>query len=290
MKTSLKRIHAEDGLELVGLLYEPDQVTKKILVHVHGMAGNFYENKFLDYIAETLTKSGVAFFTFNNRGCEMVKDLHKLENGERKMVRIGNAHEIFEDSKMDIQAAIDFVKTTGFDEIHLSGHSLGSPKVAYYAAENGNLKSVIFLSPADMVGLFVADKNFKRDMALARKMIDEGKGDELIPFPVLWDDSQLSAKTYISLGSSDSKVAIFSLHDPKDPLTVLSKIRVPTLSLMGMKDDAQLVPIEEALEKITKALTNSPKAESYILGDADHGYNGYEQQLADELLKWIQKN
>ena len=51
MKTSLHRITTSDGIELVGLLYEPEVATKKILVHVHGMAGNFYENKFLDAIA-----------------------------------------------------------------------------------------------------------------------------------------------------------------------------------------------------------------------------------------------
>lgn len=161
MKTSLHRIITRDSIELVGLLYEPTNATYKILVHVHGMAGNFYENKFLDAIAETLAKNGIAFFAFNNRGCELAKDLTKIIDGKRTLIRIGNAYETFEDSLMDIATAIDFVSSKGFSEIHLSGHSLGSPKVAYYSA-NGNderLASVIFLSPSDMVGLMKMHKN-----------------------------------------------------------------------------------------------------------------------------------
>ncbi len=31
----------------------------------------------------------------------------------------------------------------------------------------------------------------------------------------------------------------------------------------------------------------SSKVETNILGDADHGFNEYEQMLADVLLNWI---
>lgn len=289
MKTSLHRILTEDSLELVGLLYEPETSTKKVLVHVHGMAGNFYENKFLDYIAETLALNDTAFFTFNNRGCELVKDLVKIENQKRKIVRVGNAYEIFEDCLVDIKAVINFISRKGFSEIHLSGHSLGSPKVAYYASEEKDerLKSVIFLSPSDMIGLIKGDKNHERNMAMSKKMIAEGKGKELLPFPVLWDESPLSAQTYVSLGDKESRVAIFNFHNSSDTLSVLSRIAIPALTVMGRKDDALVVPIEETMNRTIKALSNSSRAEAEVLGDADHGYNGFEQNLADALNGWI---
>jgi alpha-beta hydrolase superfamily lysophospholipase len=290
MKTSLQRTITKDNLELVGLLYEPETPTSKILVHVHGMAGNFYENKFLDHIAQTLTASGVAFFVFNNRGCEYIKDLVKIENGTKKIVRIGDAYELFEDCLLDISAAIDFVSSKGFSEIHLSGHSLGGPKIAYYAAESKDkrLASVIFLSPADMVGLTKADKNYERDMSTAKKMIAEGKGGELLPFPILWDQIPLSAQTYISLNDENSKVAIFNFYDPQDPLPVLGKITPPSITIMGRKDDALSIPIEDTMTRMKKVMISSPKVETHILGEADHGYNGYEQQLADVIKEWIE--
>lgn len=289
MKTSFHRIYTKDNLELVGLLYEPETAVKKILVHVHGMAGNFYENKFLDFIAQTLTSKGVAFFAFNNRGCELVKDLTKIENGKRTFARIGNAYEKFEDCLLDIEAAIDFAVAKGFSEIHLSGHSLGGPKVAYYGAErqDDRLASFIFLSPADMVGLIKADKNYQRDNEMARKMVAEGRGGELLPFPVLWDASPISAATYISISGEESKVAIFNLYNPNDSLSVLGTITTPAFTVMGRKDDALTVPAEELMKRIEQAMTASPKVATHILGDADHGFNNYEQQLADVIAQWI---
>jgi len=291
MKTSFQRIVTHDAIELVGLLYEPEQPTDQILVQVHGMAGNFYENKFLDVIAETLTKNNIAFFTFNNRGCELMKDLTKIINGDRTIIRIGNAYEIFEDSLIDIQTAIDFVSSKGFSTIHLSGHSLGAPKVAHFAANanDGRLSSVVFLSPSDMVGLIKMDKNYEADMYMAQQMTADGKGDELLPNPVLWDRSPLSAKTYISLGSEQSPVAIYNLHNSADALPLLSKITIPTCAIMGKKDDALVVSIDETMNRIKGALLNSSRVETNILGNADHGYNGYEQELADALVSWITK-
>ena len=290
MKTSFHRIKTEDNLELVGLLYEPDSQTDKVLVHVHGMAGNFYENKFLDYIAKTLTDNGIAFFAFNNRGCEYVKDLTKIDEDKRYIVRIGDTYERFEDSVFDIRAAIDFVESKGFLEIHLSGHSLGGPKVAYYIAEgrDSRIKSVIFLSPADMVGLAKADKNFNRDISMANKMISEGKGEEIMPF-VIWGDAHLTANTYISLSDENSKVAIFNFYNPDDMLPVLGKILIPSITIMGKNDLALIIPIQEMMSRIKKAMISSFNVETNILGDADHGYNNYEQQLSDTINIWIQK-
>ena len=290
MKISFHRILTKDNLELAGLLYEPDTTTSKILVHVHGMAGNFYENKFLDNIAKTLTENGTAFFVFNNRGCEYIKDLTRIENGKRTLVRIGDTYEKFEESIFDIKATVDFVITRGFTDIHLSGHSLGAPKVTYYIVEEKDkrIKSIIFLSPADMVGLAKADENYNRDIGTAKKMIANNKGKDIMPF-LVWGDNYLSAETYMSIGSEGSKVAIFNLYNPNGKLSIFEGVIVPVLIVMGRKDSALTVPIEKMMGRLNKALENSPKVETNILGDANHGYNDYEQQLADVINTWIQK-
>lgn len=278
-------------MELCGLLYEPDAGSKKVLVHVHGMCGNFYENKFLDNIAKTLSDNGVAFFAFSNRGTEFVKDLYQVVDGERTVVRKGDTYEKFEDCVLDIRAAIDFVESKGFTDTHLSGHSLGGPKVAHYAATSGEtrLASVIFLSPADMVGLARADKNFDRDISTARQFIAEGNGNQILPFDV-WGDCILSAESYINLTDKNGPVAIFNFYKPEDRLEVLSAITIPCTTILGRKDHVLNVPIEEFMERIEKALTASPRVETIILGDANHGFIGHEQQLADALNSWVQRN
>lgn len=289
MKTSLKRIHTKDSIELVGLLYEPEARTEKVVSFVHGMEGNFYENKFLDAIAKTLTDNGVAFFAFNNRGCEAIKDFVKNGDGKRTFVRIGNAYEKFEECVLDIAASIDFLEKEGFTDIHLAGHSLGCPKIAYYISETGDarVKSLLFLSPSDMLGLVRPNaERFASDIKVANEMAAKGKGGELMPNQV-WDEYPMSAASFISIFADDSKCGIFNFFDRNDKLPALAAVRCPAIAIMGTKDDALTVPMDETMERLTKALSNSSRVETNILGDANHGYVGHEQQLADAVRDWV---
>lgn len=292
MKTSLVRLYTEDHLELVGLLYEPElkmgEHAQRVVVHVHGMAGNFYENSFLDYLAQTLTAHGVAFLTFNNRGTEFIKDVYIQKDGKRFTRRIGNTYERFEDCVIDIQAALTYVRKRGYNTIHLSGHSLGASKVAYAASTIPGIaiESLIFLAPADMQGMALADAQYERDIATARKMIVQGKGDEIMPF-IVWGDSYLSAATYMSISGPDARVAFpFHQHAP-EALKTVSSIKSPMLAIMGTTDFAASIPVPEALEIFKKACVASPRAEAILLGEANHGYVGYEQKCADEVVRWI---
>ncbi len=290
MKTTFHRIYAEDGIELHGLLHEPDQRTDTVLVHVHGMGGNFYENKFLDFFAKELTDSGIAFCVFNNRGCELIKDTYKLmENKPPEIVRVGTAYEIFEESILDIKSFIKFVEDSGFTKIHLSGHSLGCPKIAYYISETQDerISSLSLLSPSDMLGLVRSQpEQFQKSLSEAKMLVTDGLGRQLLSDWV-WGEYPTSAETYLSLFADDAQDAIFNFYNPEDKLEALSKIKIPTYAVMGTKDDALVVSIEETFSRIAVALSNSPKVKTEILGDANHGYRGHEQQLADAVTAWL---
>ncbi len=295
MKTTLHRIITKDGLELVGLLYEPDGVSdsKEILVHVHGMGGNFYENPFVDSIAKKLTSEGVALFVFNNRGCEAIKDLTKTidskKDSKKSFVRIGSTYEKFEDCIFDIGAAMDFVAGQGFNKINLSGHSLGTSKIVFYITEANDkrINSILLLSPADMHGLARDEgEGFEEFIKEANEKAESGRGSELLS-KLLWNDYLLSASTYLSLFGEKSKTGIFNLYKPEDKLEVLSKITQPLFVIMGRKDDAIVVPVEEVMSRIKNAATNSSRVETKILGDANHGYFGDEDALAQEVCDFI---
>jgi len=293
MKTSFHRIYTQDGVELHGLLHEPDQTTTSVLVHVHGMAGNFYENKFVDAIAEKLTSQGVALCVFNNRGCELMKDTYQVvKDDSQEIIRVGGAYEKFEDCIPDIKAAVDFVEEKGFADIHLSGHSLGCPKTSFYVTETNDqrIKSLALLSPSDMLGLVRDDKaQFDKDITEANILIEKGEGETLLT-DWIWGEVPLSANTFVSLFGDESKAGIFNFYEPEDRLEVLSKITIPTYAVMGRKDDALVVSIEETFSRIEAALINSSKVETEVLGDANHGYRGHEDEIANSLAKWILGN
>lgn len=292
MKTSLHKITTEDGLDLHGVLYEPDEKTDVVLVHIHGMAGNFYENKFLDNIAKTLTDNGIAFCPFNNRGNGHITDFVRTIDGEKTFATYGSSGERFRDCLYDIQAHINFVKSQGYKDVHLSGHSLGSPKVAYYAYKaEEDLKSVIFISPSDMLGLVRgdADSNFsdyKNEAPVAKKMIEEGKGKELLP-KYVWGEYPVTAETYLNLFADSANTAIFNFHNKDLGFEVLNKIKQPTLAIMGGNDDVLVRPIDEIMQTIEEEMKSSSKVETKVIDGANHGYQEHEQELADTLLNWI---
>lgn len=289
MRTSFHRVYTSDKLELHGLLYELEKKTKKVVLHVHGMAGSFYENKFLDFIVKKLTQKGWAFCAFNNRGTGFVFDFFKKTKKPEEYVKIGDSREKFKDCLIDIKAWIDFLEKQGFNKIHLQGHSLGSVKVPYYQAktQDKRIKSLILLSPSDMIGLIKEDKKkYEKELDQAKRMVKQGKGDELMP-ELIWDWYRLTADTYLNFFTEGSEAAVLNFHNPKDEFKILSQVRVPIFAVMGTKDDALVVSIEKTMRLIKEKAKLSPRVEAKIIKGALHSYRGYEQRLAETIYSWL---
>ena len=118
MKQELVRMNSIDGIEMVGILYEPEEKSNTIVIHVHGLCGNFYENRFLDILAKTYTNKGISFLTFNNRGTNFISEL--LKGNEFEI--IGGCYEKFIDCLLDIEGAINYDKEKGYKDIIIEGH------------------------------------------------------------------------------------------------------------------------------------------------------------------------
>lgn len=286
MNTEFIRFTTEDKLILQGLIYKPIGSSKKAYLHIHGMGGNFYENRFIDVMAENITKAGYAFLSINTRGHDIIADF-PIAGSEEKYKRIGDAYEKFEECLLDIKPAIDYLQKNGYVEVVLCGHSLGAVKVVYYVAKTQDTRvtKLILMSPPDMIGLAEEGSNHKDLLAQSQKMISEGRGEELLPVKI-WDWYHLSANTYVDLNSRDNPVDIFNTYDKTKP-SLLSEIKIPTLAFLGEKDDAAILPQREALEVIKSKATNAPSFEIGIIDDAPHSYFGREQVMAERIVKWL---
>ncbi len=285
MNTKFVRIVTDDKLILSGNFYSPDTQTKKAVLHIHGMGGNFYENAFLGFMAEEFTNEGYSFLSINNRGAGIFFDF-PVADGKETYKRIGNAYEKFEDCIYDIKVGLDFLEKEGYTEIALQGHSLGSVKVAYYIAETGDTRvsRLILISPSDMIGLS-EDKDHEKRMQLSKKLIAEGKGDELLP-ELVWEWYWLSAATYVSLAERGAAVDVFNTYD-KDAPSCIEKITIPTLAILGGRDDAAILPITEALEVIKSKAKKAPRFDTLVVEDAPHSYFAHEKELAQSLTNWL---
>jgi len=288
MKTRFLRVTTGDKLILQGLLYEPDKSTNRIILHIHGMAGNFYENRFLDSMAEVFTKNGWGFLSVNTRGHDHIADF-PISGAKEQNKRTGNFREKFEECVLDIGAWMDFIDKAGYKNITLQGHSLGSVKAVYFLAKTGDkrVSKLVLASPPDMVGLAEAEKDHNDLLKLSKKMISKGRGEEMLP-KLLWNSYYLSANTYVDFGERGNPIDVFNTHS-KDRSSVLEKIKVPTLAFLGSKDDAAILPVKQALEVIKKKAKNCPRFNIQIVEGAPHSYFGYEREVAEMISDWLKE-
>jgi alpha-beta hydrolase superfamily lysophospholipase len=232
MKVDFIRFKASDSVELRGWLSnETGEIT---VIHIHGMSGNGYENYFLDNLREMFSKNNISFFTIDTRGSGIISSFWKDgdENSWGEDTKSGGScYEIFEESKFDIQGAIDYLKTLGKRKFVLMGHSLGCSKVVNFLLnENPEVIGAILLAPTDMVGWANTDPNNKAYLQRAKKLLSKGKGEELVAAECWLDKTPLSAQTYPSICEPGSAVDIYGEKDGKSRL---GRVNIPMLIEYG---------------------------------------------------------
>lgn len=287
MKTSFHRVPTDDKIALQGLLYVPEVPTKKAYLHVHGMAGSFYGNRFLDDLAPGLADVGYAFFSMNNRGHDIIADFYSIDP-DGKSRRIGNAYEKFTECVLDIKAGIDFLERAGYEEIVLGGHSLGANKAAYYITEtkDSRVKKLVLMSTPDMAGLAEAENDHHAEtLKQAEELIARGKGEDLMP-EVFFGEYYMCPRTYKELNSRDYPVDIFSTYDPEKP-SRLSEIAIPVLALIGDHNEAAIMDSADVLEIIKKKATNASRFDTMIIEGANHGYYGKGKEMTEKVVSWL---
>lgn len=287
MKTTFVRVVTKDNLILQGLLYEPGMSSRKIIIHTHGMAGNFYENRFLDAMAQEYIKAGWAFLTVNNRGHDMMADF-PLAGAKEKYKRIGNAWEKFTDCLIDIKAWIDFAQKVGYNDIILQGHSLGAVKVVYYLTKTKDkrVSKLLLASPPDMVRLTEKWKHYKEMLDLAKRMVKK-KGKEILP-KQLDEWYYISAQTYVDFAERGNPIDVFNIYAPK-ALSALSEINIPIFAFIGSKDWCTVIKVNKALEILKHKAKKCPRFATAVVEGAAHSYFGHEQEVAKLVVNWLNK-
>ena len=109
-----------DKLRLPGLLYKPDKKTNVVAIYLHGNGtASVVYSPFMNILGKKLTENGIAFFPFNNRGAHLIKSLKRVTPEGEERVLYGTAYELIKDCIIDIDSAINLLKTKGFDKFFL---------------------------------------------------------------------------------------------------------------------------------------------------------------------------
>ena len=285
---------ATDGIELSGILYRGKEISKKIILAVHGMTSNCFKKRD-DIIAKKANEEKIDYFCFNNRGSEIVKYISKNINGKKEKSLAGTAYEDVLEGYEDIVGAILKLKELGYSKIYLQGHSLGSTKVVYTYNELkeeeetdilNNIKGIILLSLIDipMAVKFYLGKNYETYLKLAEEKEQKGIND-LMPKNAFIHP--ISVKTFLRY-VRDNKDIDFARYGNDNEMEILNKIDIPLFMRWGNDNEMIAQKAEELVTILNNIITNPSKDIDYIDG-ANHGYDGKEEILAEEIIKFVNR-
>ena len=268
------------GDVLYGCLYG-ENFRDTCVIITNGNCGNIFDNKFLRDMGEQLEREGISFIYAHNSGA-----FHRMDSPSSSGKILGNTYELFDDCIQDLQAFVDYAKSSGFKKIVLGGHSYGTNKVVYYLSENQeeDIDSYILLSPTDTTVLKDHERvSAEKLMPIALKMKEEGKLDELIPIP--FDDWNLyTARAFLDFieNPHSKNLPIYSNGDFKQ----LKKIRQRGLFVMGEKDGFAFNDTAKHLQIIKENAKNKDSAYKVVEG-CGHVFRGGEAELAQIVLDFV---
>lgn len=287
---------ATDGVVLNGIIYESQEETKNIILAVHGMASNCFKERD-KIIANRANEVSIDYFCFNNRGSELVKYIKRKREEEYETELAGTSYEDVLKGYEDVVGAILKLKELGYKNIYLQGHSLGCTKIVYTyhelkEEENKdlleNIKGIILLSLVDIpnaLKIYLGDK-FSDYLKLAEEKEREGKCLELMPKEAFIH--LISVKTFLRYARDNQKIN-FAPYGKDTELRELNKITVPLFMRWGNKKEMIIQKAEELVTLMNNSIVNPNKDIGYIEG-ANHSYEGKEQILAEQIIKFIKEN
>ena len=270
---------SDDGYLLEGATFTPDDGGRGKLpvVWMHGFTGRFYEQHTVA-IGRRLAARGHVFVTGNNRGHHLGASIVNLRGAEN--MRGGAWWEKFDESPRDYSAWVGFAVGLGFPRVALVGHSLGALKAVHYMAERQDERVAALVSASGPVHVGGRVREATDQVALAEKMVAEGRGLDIVPNDVA--PMAVSAQTV--LARARSNLDVYGLYAPDPPI---SKVRSPVLFVLG--SDEPNIGVEADLATLRRNASASGRVDTLYVEGADHIYTNRELAVADGIGDWLER-
>jgi len=207
----------------------------------------------------------------------------------------GMAYERIRDCVFDIDGALRELRSRGYRDVTLVGHSTGANKVAVYDHRKPRnlVKRYVLLAGGDDTGLTyeqLGDRRFRAAIARARSMknSDELVPRALSPLPMSW-------RSFYDMNNPDGDYNVFPFGEvirrrriSRRPLfRYVRAIRKKTLVLYGENDEYCNGDVSRCVAILADAIGPKPNFELAIMGGADHGFSGREGELGALIGEWI---
>ena len=290
----LVTMRTKDNFEIIGMLFNSGNSKDKIIIHIHGNFGNFYQNKFLWFMSSIYTANGIDFLTIN------LSSHDGLAEGYygRDLKYVGGAVAEYDKSQDDIKAAIDFAINQGYKHVILQGHSLGCDKVIQYALENDSNVPLILLSPVDSYEVqsdWINPETVESQIVRLKKDVKNISKD--------WgmaDLDWLSPNEYGARG--DTADWVYQIPVTRNALLSILEggafkylrvrdgmdfhIKNPVYVFSGKHDGLQMHDTAVWIDFISKHFENAVINSEL---DSDHDIVGVERELSNSVVQWALK-
>ncbi len=256
-------IRTDDGVEHDGVVLRPTgPPTGTAVVWTHGFTGHFSEPHQIR-IGRYLAERGHLFVSGDNRGRHYGTGIGR-PGGEFRLG--GGWWELVSEAWLDIKAWLDFAATLAPRRLVLAGHSYGAVKVTWYQGERQDPRLAGLILASGPVRPPGQRPELAEPLALARWMVAEGRGLELLPFGSTGRPGSLSAQTVVD--RAQSLVDTYGMEGGDSPL---SKVRCPFLAILGTKEPQIGAP--EDLETLKRNARLASRADTALIEGADHWYH-----------------
>lgn len=291
----------KDGLELPGLLFAPQVQTKKIAIFLHGNGSSsiFYKPTKMNILAKLFSDSGWAFLPFNNRGAHYIKKFRRYPE-KKEEVMLGTWMEKITESEWDIQAAVEFAQSRGYEDIILIGESSGANKICVYHAHQPQnpVKGYALVGGGDDTGIWyqMLGEEYVSALESGRHMIARGRGEELTETRVT--HHTLSYQSLIDTIDPDGEYNVFPYLEASSPIELstqplfhaFSQLDKPTLALYGELDTFCVVKPHQAVEILREFSAHPQLLTGKVVPQADHSFEGKEHEEAQAILEWLRES
>ncbi|MDE1860233.1 MAG: alpha/beta fold hydrolase [Candidatus Micrarchaeota archaeon] len=271
-----------DKIKLHGFLIG-SRTTDACMIYVHGMGSSFLTSiPFAIY--RYANAAGFALFTIDTRGHDNSASLSRYVNGKRENLRGGTDYEVFEDSWLDIDAAVGALAGLGYKRFVICGHSTGCQKAIYYKdrTKDRRVIGIAMIGPADDYNMLKSELGGKFD-AIARRcrnMVRSGRGEMQVP----GSGSEFSAQrldSIINLSRVEARILNY-----KGRLEEFGRIKVPVYAAFGLKE--QYVPMDvRTCLRILEEKSNSARFSSSVIEGADHFFSVGKEELGRDIGRWL---
>lgn len=245
-----------------------------------------------EIISKYANENGIDYFCFNNRGSELARYIKRKINEKEETKISGTSYEDVLEGYEDITGAIIKLKEEGYENIYLQGHSLGCTKIVYTYNELLEENDVILNCVKGVLLLSLVDIPRALEIYLEGKFLDyieiaENMENKMELMPRDAFIHPVCAKTFLRYAKYNDEIDFASYNDDNS-FDKLNNIKVPLFMRWGTEKEMIEQNPNDLVNLLNNKIENNNKDIDFIAG-ANHSYDGKEEDLARNIVKFIKK-